>query len=113
MAGGVGPGRRGGATDFATSLYIDSWRQKVERMGALSYPGKSQGSIRLYVSIRSDGTLEDVSLLDSSGHPELDQAALTTIRRASPYAQFPPGLKLRMDVLEFRPTLNFRQSSGR
>lgn len=43
-----------------------------------------EGKVVLRVSIRQDGNLEDVSVVQSSGHESLDNAAMEAVRRACP-----------------------------
>lgn len=43
-----------------------------------------EGKVVLRVEIRRDGNLESVSVLESSGHEVLDNAAMETVRRACP-----------------------------
>src|SRR5690606_4678995 len=57
--------------------YKDEWRRKVERIGNLNYPDEARrkglyGSLRLLVSIRHDGSLYEVQVLESSGQAVLD-----------------------------------------
>lgn len=44
-----------------------------------------EGKPVVQFKIKSDGTLEYLKLANSSGHPVLDQAALKTVQRASPF----------------------------
>jgi len=43
-----------------------------------------EGKVVLRVSIKQDGNLEDVSVVQSSGHESLDNAAMEAVRRACP-----------------------------
>ena len=61
------------------------------------------------VTIHHSGELLDVSVLRSSGHPALDQAALTTVRQASPYQPFNVDMRKRYDQLVFTRTWQFSQ----
>lgn len=40
-----------------------------------------QGQVRLSIDVAPSGVVEDVRLLTSSGHPELDQAAMEQVKR--------------------------------
>jgi protein TonB len=53
------------------------------------------------VVIRADGTIEQIVVRKSSGHKELDQAALAILKLASPFDAFPPSLKADFDQLRF------------
>ncbi|WP_455229809.1 energy transducer TonB [Geopseudomonas aromaticivorans] len=93
--------------------YKDEWRRKVERVGNLNYPDEARrqriyGSLRLLVSINSNGTLREVSVLESSGQPLLDQAALRIVRLSAPFAPFSGDLS-DVDVLEIIRTWRFER----
>jgi protein TonB len=86
--------------------YLVAWRTKVERIGTLNFPAAarhagSNASPVIQVGIDADGRLEQASIQRSSGDPELDQAALTILRLASPFDPFPPELAQRYRVLRF------------
>lgn len=97
------------------SYYFEAWRRKVERVGNLNYPDAARdrslyGSLRLLVAIAPDGALNDVRVLESSGHRILDDAALRIVRLAAPFAPFPPEMRRNTDVLEIVRTWQFRKS---
>lgn len=98
----------------AEASYLNAWRQKCERIGRANYPpGKLEGEVLMLVSILSDGTLEEVKILRSSGYRALDQAALATVRQASPYQPFGVEMRKSYDRLEFTRTWQFtKQGSG-
>jgi periplasmic protein TonB len=86
--------------------YLDAWRRKVEQIGTLNYPtaARSPGvkaSPVLEVAIQSDGTLARAVIRNSSGYPELDQAALAILKLASPFDPFPPDVAKEYRVLRF------------
>lgn len=113
---GVPPGVGDAAplgVDFA--YYLDAWRRKVERIGQLNYPAEAKakglaGTLRLRVSIAADGALNDVRVLEGSGHAVLDAAALRIVRLAAPYAPFSPTMRAATRVLEIERTWQFRNS---
>lgn len=86
--------------------YLVAWRAKVERIGTLNFPaaarhaGKNEYPL-VVVSIAADGHLARAAIERSSGDPELDQAALTILKLASPFAPFPA------ELAEHYRTLNF------
>ncbi|MDG9923190.1 MULTISPECIES: energy transducer TonB [unclassified Pseudomonas] len=93
--------------------YKDEWRKKVERVGNLNYPEEARrqrvyGSLRLLVSINRDGTLYEVQVLEPSGQPVLDQAALRIVRLAAPFAPFTGDLA-DIDRLEIIRTWRFER----
>lgn len=99
------------ATEVRYALYVEDWRQKIERIGNLNYPqsarGKIYGSLRLTVSINSDGTLAAMDLERSSGYKILDAAAEQIVRLAAPYAKFPPDIRKDTDILVITRTWHF------
>ena len=93
--------------------YKEEWRRKIERVGNLNYPDEARrqhlyGSLRLLVAINSNGTLREVSILESSGQPVLDQAALRIVRLSAPFAPFSGDLS-DVDVLEIIRTWRFER----
>ena len=93
--------------------YKDDWRKKVERVGNLNYPEEARkqrvyGSLRLLVSINRDGSLYEVQVLESSGQPLLDQAALRIVRLSAPFAPFTGDLA-DIDRLEIIRTWRFER----
>ncbi len=95
------------------AAYLNMWRQKCERIGRANYPsGRLEGEVLMLVSILADGTLEEVRILKSSGHRELDRAALTTVRQAAPYQPFNVEMRKSYDRLEFTRTWQFTKSGS-
>lgn len=96
------------------AAYLNAWRQKVERIGNANYPGGgAYGNLRLLVVLSYDGALEEVRLLESSGHKTLDDAALRIVRLAAPYQDFPVEMRKRYDRLEIIRTWQFSRSGAR
>jgi periplasmic protein TonB len=86
--------------------YLDGWRRKVERIGTLNYPTAARSAADaaspvVEVGINADGTLDRAVIRRSSGNPELDQAALSILKLASPFDPFPPELAAEHSVLRF------------
>lgn len=98
-------------TEYRFAQYVEDWRQKVERVGNLNYPGSAKGklygSLVLTVAIKKDGELERVEINRSSGHPLLDEAARRIVRLAAPYAVFPEAVRRDTDILEITRTWSF------
>ena len=59
------------------------------------------------VAIRSDGTVENVTFVLSSGVAEVDDAIRRIVESHAPYQRFPPGLARDYDVVEVRRTWQF------
>jgi protein TonB len=99
------------ASEVRYALYVEDWRQKIERIGNLNYPetarGKIYGSLTLTVSINSDGSLAAMDLDRSSGYKILDAAAQQIVRLAAPYAKFPPDIRRETDILVITRTWYF------
>lgn len=95
------------------AAYLDDWETLVETVGNEHYPEEARrdhifGNLRLAVRLRSDGTVDDVEILASSGQRVLDLAAIRTIRLAAPFKPFPAELRHwdRMEIIrtwEFMP----------
>lgn len=91
-------------TGFAE--YLASWKDRMEQMGTLEFPtaarasGKA-GSPVLEVALNADGSISEVRIQRSSGHGELDQAAVSLVRLGSPYDPFPAEIRSQFDVLRF------------
>jgi len=105
------------AKEYKYALYVDTWRQKVERVGNLNYPEaaknlKLYGNLQLTVSIKSDGTLESVELTRSSGHKVLDDAAKQIVELAAPYARFPDDIRNEVDILSITRTWTFTKEDS-
>ena len=94
------------------AAYYNLWSQKIERIGTENFPKEAKqrkifGSLRLSVSLRPDGSVAKTEITESSGHAILDEAALRTIRLASPFAPFPPEIKQKTDLFVIIRTWNF------
>ena len=103
------------AEEYRFARYVEDWRLKVERIGNLNYPEAARaqrlyGSLILTVSIRSDGTLENVEVNRSSGHRVLDAAAVRIVEMSAPYAAFPPDVRRDTDILHITRTWTFTKA---
>ena len=91
--------------DYEYRAYFESWRQKVERIGALNYPKEAMlgnfGSLRLTVSINADGSVENIVVDKSSGSKELDEAAKNIVMLSAPFAEFSSKMRNEVDVEHF------------
>ena len=88
------------------AAYLDGWKRRIERAGTLNFPNEARrrslsGNPVLEVAIRADGSLEQVIVRRSSGHRELDNAAVGIVRLASPFDPFPSTMRERYPVLRF------------
>ncbi|MDF2182378.1 energy transducer TonB [Neptuniibacter sp. CAU 1671] len=101
-------------TDYAA--YMDNWRKEIERVGNINYPAEARrqkmyGSLRLLVAIRADGTVQELELLQSSGFPVLDDAALKIVRLAAPFPPFTVEMRKKYDTLEIIRTWKFEKKA--
>ncbi len=59
------------------------------------------------VAVRSDGSVESVTFVVSSGSPRIDDAIRRLVQDNEHYPIFPPGLVRDYDVVEIRRTWYF------
>jgi protein TonB len=108
----------GGRTkEYRYALYVESWRQKVEKVGNLNYPEaaknlKLYGQLQLTVSIKADGSIESIEINRSSGHKVLDAAAIHIVEMGAPYARFPDDIRKEIDVLSITRTWTFTKEDN-
>lgn len=99
------------ARDSAAAMYVDNFRQNVERWGNDHYPeaakGRVYGTVQITVVLDKNGQIYSLDLNRSSGHTVLDQAALNIIRRAGPYGRFSSEMTRQMDLLSITRTMIF------
>lgn len=103
--------------EYKFASYVESWRQKVERVGNLNYPEAAKnhmiyGQLQLAVYIKSNGELEKVEIRRSSGHQVLDDAAVRIVKMGSPYAAFPDDLRKEVDIIDITRTWIFTQEDS-
>lgn len=101
--------------EYRFAQYIEDWRIKVERIGNLNYPQRARelkiyGSLQVSVSIRADGSVENMEVSKSSGHRLLDAAALRIVKLAAPYSPLPPSITKDVDILTITRTWTFTSS---
>ncbi|OEY65854.1 energy transducer TonB [Marinobacter sp. X15-166B] len=104
----------------ANAWYVQNWVSKVTRVGNMNYPAEARragvyGALRMLVSLRNDGSIKEIAILESSGSSVLDDAAIHIVRMASPFAPFPANMKEQTDELEIIRTWSFQRqglSSG-
>lgn len=100
--------------DVRLRLYVDSFRQKIERNAAqirmqlAGGPGRADPLVS--VALRSDGSVDDVTIVRSSGRPDTDEAVRRIVHLNARYAAFPPNVAERFDVIEIRRIWRFSES---
>ncbi|WP_430460522.1 energy transducer TonB [Thalassolituus sp. LLYu03] len=95
------------------AYYVNSWRHKIEQMGAVNYPREAESCfdncrLRLLVAINPDGTINELKILESSGKKVLDDAALRIVRLSAPFAPFTDEMRKSTDILEIIRTWQFK-----
>jgi len=90
------------ASDVA--VYLDNWRRKIERVGTVNFPDaarrqKLPGTPVIEVTIGADGKLEESVIRRSSGHAEIDEAAMRILKLAAPFDPFPAALSAHHDEI--------------
>jgi len=86
--------------------YLDAWKRRVERVGTLHFPdearhSKLSGNPVIEVALAANGGLVNATVRRTSGHPELDRAAISILKLATPFEPFPAELAARHEVLRF------------
>ena len=97
------------------AAYLQAWKERIERIGNQNYPPEARrrqlyGDLRLLVSLRPDGSVLQIRVLQSSGYAVLDYAAMRIVRLAEPFPAFPSELRANADVLEIIRTWQFRSN---
>jgi protein TonB len=92
------------AKQDASAAYLNKFREKVELYGNRYYPDEAKqqnlaGEVRLMVMLNAQGGIRAIRLIESSGHPILDEAAKASVRRGAPFGRFDAGMK---DISELR-----------
>ena len=106
-------GRLFGRTDPNTELilYAEAWSRKIElnmTFDMVREAAKQRHTNPLVtVAVRSDGSVESVTFVVSSGVAELDEAVRRIVQSQAPYRAFPPGLSRDYDVIEMRRSWYF------
>jgi len=101
--------------EFKYANYMAEWVKKVERVGNLNYPDAARregvsGKLLLDVALNPDGSVRNITVLKSSGHTAIDDAAIRIVNLASPYPPFSPEISKEADVLHITRTWEFSTS---
>lgn len=94
--------------------YVQNWVSKVTRVGNINYPKEARqsgiyGTLRMLVSLKKDGSIKELAILESSGSTVLDDAAIRIVRMAAPFAPFPGDMRENVDELEIIRTWVFER----
>jgi TonB family protein len=97
--------------DVPLRMYLESVRQKIERNAVVAQHQLAEDLVRTFpivsIAIRSDGSIEDVTIVRSSGRADVDDVVRRTIRLNARYAAFPPNVAANYDVIELRRVWSF------
>jgi protein TonB len=98
--------------EYKYALYAEAWRQKVETLGNMNYPEEARekkfsGQLRMTVSLKPDGRIDNIEINQSSGFKILDDAAKRIVELGAPYATFPEDIRKEVDILSITRTWTF------
>jgi hypothetical protein len=92
-------------------LYAEAWSRKIQlnmTFDMVREAAKQPHTDPLVtVAIRSDGSVESVTFVQSSGVAAIDEAIRRIVHSQTPYQVFPPGLAREFDVILIRRTWYF------
>jgi len=95
VGAGTGPGAGlggGGGTDWR--LLILERIHRAKRYPSLARQWGMEGTAEVEFRIAGDGSVEDVTLVKSSGFPLLDRASVETIKQAAPLPVIPGTIRI-------------------
>ena len=91
--------------------YAEAWARKIQFNTPVEtvreVAKRPHTNPMVTVAIRSDGSVESVTFVLSSGVAEVDEAIRRIIEGQTPYRTFSPGLAREYDVVEIRRTWYF------
>jgi hypothetical protein len=92
-------------------LYAEAWARKIQLNMTFDMVREAakerHGDPLETVAIRSDGSVESVTFVQSSGVAAIDDAIRRIVYSQAPYQVFPPALASEYDVIEIRRTWYF------
>ncbi|RZL97056.1 MAG: TonB family protein [Variovorax sp.] len=110
------PARRGrlyGRTDANVDLaaYGEAWARKIQSNvsveQARDVARQPHTDAVVTVAVRSNGSVESITFVRSSGVPAVDDAITRIVRSQENYPAFPPALRRDFDVVEIRRSWHF------
>jgi outer membrane biosynthesis protein TonB len=102
-----------GRTDSNAELvqYAEAWARKIHFNTTVDVvreiARQSHTDPLVTVAVRSDGSVESVTFVLSSGVAAIDEAIRRIVESQAHYQAFPPGLARDFDVIEIRRTWHF------
>ncbi|MDM4765190.1 TonB C-terminal domain-containing protein [Pelomonas sp. SE-A7] len=106
-------GRIFGRTDNSPELvlYAEAWSRKIQLNQTFEMVREAarqpHADPLVIVAVRSNGSIESITFVRSSGVPALDEAIKRVIQSQENYAEFSPLLAREYDVVEIRRTWHF------
>lgn len=103
----------GGRTqEYRFATYVDNWRQKIERVGNINYPGQARakglhGAVQVTVAVRANGEVEDIEIHTSRADKILKDAVRRIVILSAPFERFPDSFKRDTDILHITRTWIF------
>ncbi len=92
-------------------LYAEAWSRKIQLNMTIDMVREAAKERHtdpvVTVAVRSDGSVESVTFVRSSGVAAIDEAIRRIVDSQKPYPVFPPGLASEYDVIEIRRTWHF------
>ena len=92
-------------------LYAEAWSRKIQLNMTFDMVREAAKQPHtdpmVTVAVRSDGSVESISFVVSSGVPAIDEAIRRIVNSQANYPAFPPGLIKDYDVIEIRRTWHF------
>ena len=94
------------------AAYMEKWRRKIEEHGNLNYPTGADGSVVVQISVRYDGSVEKIRILQPSKSALVNESALSIARSAAPFPPFPHSIREKTDILDIIRTWRFQPQEG-
>ena len=98
--------------DVVLMMYAEGWRQRVEMntsIDVLQKAARDQSHVDpvVTVSLRSDGSVEAVTVNRSSGIAEVDETVRRIVEKLAPFSEFPPDMAREYDVVDIKRVWTF------
>jgi hypothetical protein len=92
-------------------LYAEAWARKIQFNIAIDtvreIANQPHTDPLVTVAVRSNGSVETITFIRSSGVVGVDEAIRRIIESQTPYQAFPPNLAREYDVIEIRRSWHF------
>ncbi|HOM14061.1 MAG TPA: TonB C-terminal domain-containing protein [Rubrivivax sp.] len=112
-SGGTRRGRLYGRADANAELvrYAEAWARKIELNPTFDMVREAAHQPHtpplVTVALRSDGSVESIVFVLSSGVAQIDEAVRRIVHSQTPYQAFPSALARDFDVVEIRRSWHF------